>query len=233
MSVREENNMQPVDIENFDLNNDVYRKTYGDAIIDDAESRTERMRGKMNTNTKFKSSKKLVNEGLTVRTSARLSEFSREKMYPGDWNESCLNVLESWYDSCETASEEYAAAARSARTKHRFISIPTIVAGTAATALSFFSAGETCDAESEDTDSIKYGVAILTSIVSVLGGISTLYSFKNKVSACINASGNFKNLARRAQVQIFLPPNLRAHSELVLSEISAEFSNLTSNSPLL
>jgi len=60
-----------------------------------------------------------------------------------------------------------------------------------------------------------------------------LYSFQAKMDACINAAGNFENLARRARMQIFLPNKLRAHSELVLSEISAELAHLTTTSPLL
>lgn len=223
--------MKEVDVENFDFNNDIFVRTYGTTAVEEGKARARNMLNELET--KKQSSKGFVNEGLEVQTNARLSEFAKEKMYPGDWNNSCLNLLESWYHTCKESAKAQGNAARSARSKHRWVSIPTIIAGTAATALSFFSAGDTCDPDQEEDDGLKYTVAILTSIVSILGGVSVLYSFQNKFTNCLAASGNFENLARRAQIQIYLPPSLRAHSELVLSEIASEFSSLTSNSPLL
>lgn len=231
MSGQEENKMQQVDVENYDFNNDAFVKSYGTAAIQDAAARTDRMTQDMED--RRKQSKGFVNQGLEVDTNARLSMFAKEKVYAGDWTASTLNLLEAWYKQCKDSAAAYADAARAARTKHRMITIPTIVAGTAATALSFFSAGDTCDPDQEDENGLKYSVALLTSIVSVLGGISQIYSFKSKTDACINAAGNFENLARRASLQIYLPNELRAHSELVLTEISIEFGSLTMNSPLL
>ena len=231
MSSSEENKLQEVDVENFDFNNDAFVKSYGTAAVQDANERTERMVKSMND--KKKPSIGFVNKGLEVDTNARLSQFSKETVYEGDWTASTLNLLEAWFKQCKDSAAAYAAAARSARTKHRMITIPTIIAGTAATALSFFNAGDTCDPDTEENNGLKYSVALLTSTVSVLGGISALYSFKSKVDACINAAGNFENLARRCSLQIFLPNSLRAHSELVLTEVSIEFGSLTMNSPLL
>ena len=220
------------DVENFDFTNNLYRKTYGSDTIDDAQARTAKMTEELKNNPR-QPSKGFVNEGLQVMTDARLSVFAKEKLYEGDWSSSSLNLLEAWFKICKDSAAAHAAAARKARTKHRFMTIPTIVAGTAATALAFFSAGESCDADSEDNNGLKYSVAFFTSVVSVLGGISSLYSFDRKVAQCINASGNFENLARQAQIQIYLPNKLRAHTELVLTEISTVFSHLTTSSPLL
>ena len=231
MSTNEESKMQQVDVENYDFNNDAFVKSYGTAAVQDAAVRTDRMMQDMED--KRNQSKGFVNQGLEVDTNARLSVFAKEKVYDGDWTASTLNLLEAWYKQCKDSASAYAAAARAARTKHRMITIPTIIAGTAATALSFFSAGDTCDPDQQDENGLKYSVALLTSLVSVLGGISALYSFKSKVDACITAAGSFENLARRAQLQTFLPNSLRAHSELVLTEVSIEFGSLTANSPLL
>ena len=231
MSSNEENKMQKVDVENFDFNNDAFVKSYGTAAVQDASERTDRMMKDIEG--KRQQSKGFVNQGLTLETDARLSVFAKEEVYPGDWTASTLNLLEAWYKQCKDSAAAYAEAARGARKKHRMITIPTIIAGTAATALSFFSAGDTCDPDQEDENGLKYSVALLTSMVSVLGGVSALYSFKSKVDACINAAGNFENLARRCQLQIYLSNDLRAHSELVLTEVSIEFGSLTMNSPLL
>lgn len=221
-----------VDLENFDATNDLFRKTYGSATIDDAKARTARMTEDLENNPR-QPSRGFVNEGLEVMTDARLSVFAKEKLYEGDWSSSSLNLLESWHMAAKKSAAAYAEAARKARTNHRLMAIPTIVAGTAATALAFFSAGESCGADTDDNDGLKYSAAFFTSLVSVLGGIQTLYSFDRKVAQCINASGNFENLARQAQIQIFLPNSLRAHCELVLTEISTIFSHLTTSSPLL
>lgn len=230
--VKEEKVETVVDVENYDFTNDLFRKTYGSATIDDAQVRTARMADELENNPR-QPSRGFVNEGLEVITDARLSVFAKEKLYEGDWSSSSLNFLESWHKVCKDSAAAYAKAARKARTSHRFMAIPTIVAGTAATALAFFSAGESCDADAEDNNGLKYSAAFFTSLVSVLGGIQALYSFDRKVAQCINASGNFENLARQAQIVIFLPNKLRAHSELVLTEISTIFSHLTTSSPLL
>lgn len=114
------------------------------------------------------------------------------------------------------------------------LSIPTIIIGTTATALSFLAAGDTlCEPGSDDGDGLKYGVAVFTLFVSVLGGVATLYSFHSKMSQNISAAGNFENLARRAQVKIYTPDKLWQHSELCLEVIAAEFAHLTTSSPLL
>jgi hypothetical protein len=220
------------DVESFDITNGLFRKTYGSAAMDDAEARTTKMKEDIRKNPR-QPSRGFVNQGLKVMTDARLSEFAKEQLYEGDWSTSSLNLLEDWYRACKESATAHAEAARKARQKHRLLTIPTILAGTAATALAFFSAGESCDADEDNSNGLKYSTAFFTSIVSVLGGIQTLYSFDRKVAQCINASGNFENLARQAQIQIFLPLKLRAHSELVLTEISTIFAHLTTSSPLL
>lgn len=221
-----------IDVENFDFTNDLFRKTYGSATIDDAQARTAKMTEDLEKNPR-QPSRGFVNKGLDVMTDARLSVFEKEHIYEGDWSCSTMNLLEAWLKACKDSAAAHAHAAREARTKHRWMTIPTIIAGTAATALAFFSAGESCDADTEDNNGLKYSVAFFTSVVSVLGGVQTLYSFDRKVAQCINASGNFENLARQAELQIYMPNKLRAHSELVLTEISTVFSHLTTSSPLL
>ncbi|ACH46863.1 unknown [Feldmannia species virus] len=163
---------------------------------------------------------------------ARLSNFEAERVFENDWTNASLDLLEGLHKQCKDNSSAYADAARVARWKHRAVSIPTIVVASFATATSFFSAGSSCDDDEENT-AVKISVAILTSITAILGGVSALYSFDSKTTACIAASGNFDALAKKAQLQIFLSNQLRGPVEVVLTEISAEFCHLTNTSPLL
>lgn len=225
----EETKKTDTDIEKVDIDNktvsDVFEQIYGEDVM----KKTEEKQNKM-----FDKSKKgFVNKGLEVDTNARLSVFANEKVYDNDWTESTLNLLESWRTAAKQSSENHANAARISRKKHRQITIPTLFIGAIGTALSFFSAGEVCDPDDDGSENIKYAVAAFTSAMVVLGGISSLYSFNQKMSENISASGSFANLARRIEVQIFLPNHLRAPSEVVLTDAGAEFSNLTIISPLL
>ncbi|CAM9401048.1 unnamed protein product [Ectocarpus sp. 12 AP-2014] len=157
------------DVESFDFTNDLFRKTYGSATIADAQARTEKKMDRARQETKY-----FVNKGLEVATNARLSHFENEKVYANDWTNSCLDVMEATLLECQKSAEAHTEAARACRRKHRMLSIPLIVVGTAATALSFLSAGAVCSSEEDDSgEGVKYSVAALTSLVSVGTGIST------------------------------------------------------------
>lgn len=220
-----------VDLESFDVSNDLFKHTYGQETMDLADAQTRIMMEKSKNRTP---SIGFVNKGLDVRTNARLSVMEKEKIYSGDWSESCLNLLESWYSACKTSSEAHAAAARACRKKHRMLTLPVILFSTVSTALAFFSAGESCGEEGDDSEErIKYAVATMTSVTAILTGVAALYSFNTKMSENIAAAGNYEILAKRAEIQIFLPNKLKSHAELVLETISAEYANLVTRSPLL
>lgn len=235
-----------IDIENVERNQ-LFEQVYGKDIADKAQFTLNELKSEQNRKAPSEQSstssvrrvfsseesrKDFLNSGLDVDTNARLSVFNKEKIYDGDWTESTLNLLESMMKKCGDSANAYAAAARAARSKHRIASIPLIFIGTVATAVSFFTAGDVCDSD-DDNENLKYILAVLTGSLTIGSGLTALYSFQAKMDACINAAGNFENLARRARIQIFLPNKLRAHSELVLSEISADLAHLTTTSPLL
>lgn len=237
MSGQEEGKMQQVDVENYDFNNDAFVKSYGSTTMDDAKARTNRMIDNMkkeNENKNRKPSKGFVNEGLEVKTNARLSYFENEKVYPNEWTNSCLNVLEAQLLECQKSAGAHGDAARACRRKHRMLSIPLIIVGTAATALSFLSAGgDVCNTDEEEGNGLKYSVALLTSLATIGTGISALYSFSNKMTENIAASGAFTNLARRIRTQLFLPNHLRSQAEVCLVDFGAEHAHLVNTSPLL
>ena len=223
MSGQEENKMQQVDVENYDFHNDAFVKSYGEAVMDKATEMTEKMRSKAKRDA----------DGNRIMGSARLSKFRKAELYEGSWTEDTLDLLETWVTACKKSAAAHADAARAARRKYRMISIPTIIVGTAATALSFFAAGDSCSGEEDGNNNVKYGVAVLTSVVTVFSGINSLYNFSSKTQENIAASGSFSNLARRANLQVWLPNSRRGDSEVVLTDVSAEYASLTTSSPLL
>lgn len=226
--------MEKVEVEKIDVENksasDIFDQVYGKETMEKAQQKTNELYNNMKAS---KEAKGFVNQGLEVDTNARLSVFASEKVFENDWTESTLNLLESWRTACKHSSEKHANAARACRKKHRQLSIPTLLIGAVGTALSFFSAGDVCDPDDDSSENLKYAVAGFTACIAVLGGIASLYSFNQKMSENISASGNFANLARRCEVQIFLPNHLRAPAEVVLTETGGEFASLTNTSPLL
>lgn len=216
------------DVENFDFTNALYRKTYGSETIDGAHAHMEKLKEDL------ESKPTCVNKGLEVETNAQLSRFEKEKVYPNEWTNTTLDLTEKILSECQKSAAAHIEAARACRRKHRLLSIPLIIVGTAATALSFLSAGTVCSTEEdEDGDGVKYGVALLTSLASIGAGISSLYSFSNKQTEHISAGGAFTNLARRVRIQLYLPNHLRAHAEVCLVDFGAEQSHLVNTSPLL
>ena len=195
--------------------------------MQDAQAYTERMKASIRNKSKTDAN------GNRIMGSARLSKFEREIQYPGSWTEQTLDLLETWVAACKKSAEAHANAARAARKKYRMISIPTIIVGTAATALSFFSAGDVCDPDDDSGENLRYGVAALTSLVTILSGINSLYNFSSKTQNHISSAGSFSNLARRGELQVWLPNSRRGDSEVVLTDISAEYASLTTSSPLL
>lgn len=227
--IENKNTMQTVDIENKSTK-DIFQQVYGKDVMEQAKTKENDLFEK----TKLEKSKSgFRNKGLEIDTNARLSVFSKETIFPNDWTESTMNLLEAWRTACVKSSEKHANAARGARRKHRQLSIPTLIIGTVGTALSFFSAGEVCNPDDDGSEDLKYAVAAFTSAIAILGGIASLYSFSEKMQQNISAAGNFANLARRMEVQIFLPNHLRAPAEVVLTDAGSEFASLTNTSPLL
>lgn len=233
MSEQTFNEQNPLSESNVQSLAQVYEGAYGATTMADAEKLKKVPVKKVFVEPNNFSG--FVNRGLEVDTNARLSMFEKEKIYPNEWTDSSMNLVESWLKICRDNAEKYADAARKARSMNRVLSVPTIILGTLATALSFWSAGSDPCSGDDDGDElgIKVGVAALTSGVAVLGGVNSLYSFNEKMSRCISAAGAFTNLARRIEIQVYIANHLRAQSEVVLTDFSAELASLVQHSPLL
>ena len=215
-----------IDVENYEGTSEIFKTVYGEDMMNNVKVQQGKALEEMNL------SNSTSPGGIKVGEDARLSVFAKEKVYESDWTNTTLNLLEYWVKKFEESAAKHADAARGCRKKFRMISIPTIFIGTVGTALSFFSAGDTCTGEGDD-ENLKYAVAAFTSAVTILGGVSTLYSFSTKMAQNISAAGGYTNLARRSNLQVRLPNHLRGSCEATLVDVSAEFANLTNTSPLL
>lgn len=165
-----------------------------------------------------------------------LAEQALEASYEGFWTPSSLGLLESWYNKCIQASKEHLEAAIATRRKHVRVAFPSIVVGAGATGLAFFSVGDECDETSAgrvESTAISVSLAVLTSALSVLGGLTALFSLSERMSLHTAASSNYQNLARKIQLTLFLPVNLRSNVEVVLTDVSSEYNNIYDTSPLL
>jgi len=84
--------MKTVDIENKSAK-DIFAQVYGKDVIKQADETNNDLFKK----TKLEKSKSgFVNRGLDVDTNARLSVFAKESVFPNDWTESTMNLLEAW-----------------------------------------------------------------------------------------------------------------------------------------
>jgi len=108
--------MKTVDIENKSAK-DIFAQVYGDDIIQQAEVKNDLFK-----KAKLEKSKSgFVNRGLDVDTNARLSVFAKEAVFPNDWTESTMNLLEAWRTACVKSSEKHANAARCRTWRNCFI----------------------------------------------------------------------------------------------------------------
>lgn len=165
---------------------------------------------------------------------ARLEDQARETVYDNGWTETSLGLMENWFNMCEKAAKDHTVAAIAARKKHVRVSLPSIVVGSAATGLAFFSVGDDeTDTSRTASTSISVALAVLTSALSVLGGLNSLFSLSTRQSLHTTAASNFQNLARKIQLTLFLPVSLRSKCDLILTDVSAEYFSIVEQSPMI
>ena len=93
--------IKTVDIENKSAK-DIFAQVYGKDAIQQAEEKNNDLFQK---NKLEKSKSGFVNRGLDVDTNARLSVFAKEVVFPNDWTESTMNLLEAWRTACVKSSD--------------------------------------------------------------------------------------------------------------------------------
>ena len=83
--------METIDIENK-TTNDIFSQVYGKDIMKQAEKTKNELFEKAKLE---KTMSGFRNKGLEIDTNARLSVFAKENIFPNDWTESTMNLLEA------------------------------------------------------------------------------------------------------------------------------------------
>lgn len=165
-----------------------------------------------------------------------LARQAMEEVYEAGWTSSALGLLETWYNKCIKSANDHQNAAVATRKKHVRVAFPSIVVGACATGLAFFSVGDECDESNAgrvEATAISVSLAVLTSALSVLGGLTALFSLSELMQAHMVAASNYQNLARKIQLTLYIPVNLRNSCEACLVDVSAEYNNIYDQAPLL
>lgn len=164
----------------------------------------------------------------------RLSVFERQRAFENGWTKGGLDLVEGWLIKSNEGAENHSKAALVCRRKHRCIAVPSIVIGSVASALSFFSAGDECSSTSSGSSSaLKYTSAIFTSAITIMGAVSELYSFNQLMTQHMVHSGLYMDLSQEIEKAIFIPNDMKRNFEVVLTDLSAKFSHIMQTAPLL
>ena len=144
--------------------------------------------------------------------------------------------IEKLRKKCKKLSSTYENESKKIRTRHIFTTLPIIFIGSVTTGLAYFSVGDN-DSNNDDNDDDKEYivtvVAILTSILTILGGISSLFSYLDRHSAHDVAASSYARLEHLIETTLVLPRDLRKHNEIAFTYISDEYSRLLTTSPTI
>ena len=108
--------------------------------------------------------------------------------------------------------------------------LPIIFVASITTGLAYFSVGDESD-DSESQYNISITLAVLTSFLTVLGGISSLLSFTDRHSSHEVAASSYDRLNHLIENTFVLPGDLKKHNEIAFTHISDEYSRLKTTSP--
>ena len=142
-------------------------------------------------------------------------------------NSTCL--LESWLKKCSLRSRAHSSASAACNTLFNLLSIPKLVAGGAAVALSFWATSDTNGTSHE----VRVTVAALSATSTLLDGLVRLFRFSEKEFQHKMASGMYSQLCRKIEVNVFSssPETSMRNMNSLLAEISVQFSHLITFSP--
>lgn len=144
-------------------------------------------------------------------------------------NSSTCCLLESWLKKCSLRSRAHSLASVNCHRMYNLISIPKLVAGGAAVALSFWATNDT-NGTSHD---VRVAVAALSATSTFLDGLVRLFRFSEKEFQHKMASGMYSQLCRKIEVNVFSssPETSMRNMNSLLAEISVQFSHIITFSP--
>ncbi|CAM9105023.1 unnamed protein product [Sphacelaria rigidula] len=112
---------------------------------------------------------------------------------------SSYSLLESWLRKCSARSHAHSAASVMSNRMYNLISIPKLVAGGAAVALSFWATSDTNGASHD----VRVAVAALSAMSTFLDGLVRLFRFSEQEFQHKMASGLYSQLCRKIEVNVF------------------------------
>lgn len=143
-------------------------------------------------------------------------------------NSQC-SLLESWLKKCSLRSHAHTAASIASNRMYNLISIPKLLAGGAAVALSFWATSDT----NGTSHNVRVAVAALSATSTFLDGLVRLFRFSEKEFQHKMAAGMYSQLCRKIEVNVFSPETSMRNMNSLLAEISVQFSHILTFSPHL
>lgn len=140
-------------------------------------------------------------------------------------------LLESWLRKCSLRSHAHSAASINCSRMYNLISIPKLVCGGGAVALSFWATSDT----NGTSHTVRVAVAGLSAMSAFLDSLVRLFRFSEKEYAHRTAAGMYSQICRKIEVNVFsdTPETSMHNMNSLLAEISVQFSNILTFSPHL
>ena len=138
-------------------------------------------------------------------------------------------LLESWLRKCSLRSRAHSSASINCNRLFNLLSVPKMVCGGAAVALSFWATSDT----NGTSHGVRVAVAALSASSSLLDALTRLLRFSEKEFQHSMAAGMYSQLCRKIEVNVFSDsPETSMHNmNSLLAEISVQFSSIITYSP--
>jgi len=138
-------------------------------------------------------------------------------------------LLESWLRKCSLRCHAHSSASIRCGRLYNFVSIPKLVCGGSAVALSFWATSDENGASQE----VRIAVAVLSAASTFLDSLVRLFRFSEKENQHRTAAGMYSQLCRKIEVNVFSDsPETSMHNmHNLLAEVSVQFSNILTFSP--
>lgn len=141
---------------------------------------------------------------------------------------SSCTLLESWLKKCSLRSHRHSVASINCGRLYNLISIPKLVCGGAAVALSFWATSDS----NGTSHQVRVSVAALSAASTLLDSLARLLRFSEKEAEHKMAAGLYSQLCRKIEVNVFGDQReSAANINYLLAEVSVQFSNILTFSP--
>lgn len=144
-------------------------------------------------------------------------------------NNNSNSLLESWLRKCSLRCHAHSSASIRCSRLYNLVSIPKLVCGGTAVALSFWATSD----ENGTSQEVRVAVAVLSAASTFLDSLVRLFRFSEKENQHRMASGMYSQLCRKIEVNVFSdsPETSMQNMNALLAEVSVQFSSILTFSP--